>query len=139
MKVKLTRRLGLNKAGTRLDYTDSEADWLITRGYAVRLPDAPPPPRVPATPAAPPAAPVVPPTEGAGVAEPGTSSETTTTPPEQVPAPAHDDPTPPPRSGQGSGRPAWAEHATRLGVTVADAADRGDIIAAVKAAGHPID
>lgn len=34
MRVKLTKRTGQNDAGTVVDVSDMEADWLITRGYA---------------------------------------------------------------------------------------------------------
>lgn len=34
MKVKLLRRLGQNKAGAVVEYTDGEAEWLIDRELA---------------------------------------------------------------------------------------------------------
>lgn len=34
MRVKLTRRLGQNQAGTTLDTSDKQARWLMDRGYA---------------------------------------------------------------------------------------------------------
>lgn len=40
----------------------------------------------------------------------------------------------PPRSGAGSGKAAWAEHAASLGLEVPEGATREDIIAAVDAA-----
>ncbi|MEU7905309.1 hypothetical protein [Actinoplanes sp. NPDC049118] len=43
---------------------------------------------------------------------------------------------PPPRSGKGSGAEAWRAYAAAVHVTVADDADRGDIIAACVRAGH---
>lgn len=44
---------------------------------------------------------------------------------------------PPPRSGPGSGRAAWRDYAAARDVTVADDAERADIIAACDAAGVP--
>lgn len=49
--------------------------------------------------------------------------------PEPNPAPAEE----PPRNGPGSGREAWAAHATALGIDTAEDATRDDIIAAVDA------
>lgn len=42
---------------------------------------------------------------------------------------------PPPRSGTGSGRAAWAAYATSAGVEIADKASRDDIIATCAQAG----
>lgn len=44
---------------------------------------------------------------------------------------------PPPKSGAGSGKAAWAAYAREHDVEVADDADRGDIIAALDRAGVP--
>lgn len=45
---------------------------------------------------------------------------------------------PPPQSGAGSGKEAWAQYAARRSVSVSEDAGRDDIIAAVKKAGHPV-
>jgi hypothetical protein len=45
-----------------------------------------------------------------------------------------DETSPPPRSGRGSGRKAWAAHAAAIGVVVPDGASRDEIIAACAAA-----
>lgn len=45
----------------------------------------------------------------------------------------------PPMGGAGSGKDAWAEYATGLGVEVTDDDTRDDIVARVKAAGHPVE
>jgi hypothetical protein len=37
MRVKLSKRLGQNGAGSVIDVTDSESAWLIKRGYAERV------------------------------------------------------------------------------------------------------
>lgn len=44
---------------------------------------------------------------------------------------------PPPRSGSGSGRDAWAEYSTARGVTVTDGSSRDDIIANLDRHGVP--
>lgn len=44
---------------------------------------------------------------------------------------------PPPKSGAGSGRDAWAAYAEQRGVTVADGSSRDDIVAALDQAGQP--
>lgn len=46
---------------------------------------------------------------------------------------------PPPQSGRGSGTDAWVAYAASAGVDVPDDAGRDDIIAAVAAAGHPVE
>jgi hypothetical protein len=45
---------------------------------------------------------------------------------------------PPPQSGPGSGRGAWAAYAAGCGVDVPDGASREDIIAALAEAGKPV-
>lgn len=37
MRVRLNRRLGQNEAGAELEVTETEAEWLIGRGYAERI------------------------------------------------------------------------------------------------------
>lgn len=44
---------------------------------------------------------------------------------------------PPPKSGSGSGRDAWAAYAEQQGVTVPEGATRDDIVAALDTAGKP--
>lgn len=44
---------------------------------------------------------------------------------------------PPAKSGPGSGKAAWQDYATSVGVTVDDSADRDDIVKAIAAAGKP--
>lgn len=68
-----------------------------------------------------------------------TGSAAGTPPPAQVASPpaAAAANAPPPRSGPGSGRDPWARYADQHGVDVPDDADRGDIIAALEAAGVP--
>lgn len=46
---------------------------------------------------------------------------------------------PPPKAGRGSGKEAWAAYAEKLDVDVDADATRDDIVAAVAAAGHPVD
>lgn len=48
---------------------------------------------------------------------------------------------PPPRSGKGSGIDAWTAYAASFDppVEVADDASRDDVIAAIEAAGHPVE
>lgn len=48
---------------------------------------------------------------------------------------------PPPRAGKGSGTEAWAAYAGNLDppVEVPEGATRDDIVAAVEAAGHPVE
>ena len=48
-----------------------------------------------------------------------------------------DGPVPPPRSGKGSGQPAWLAYAREQGVNVDPDADRADIIAALDDADVP--
>jgi hypothetical protein len=48
-----------------------------------------------------------------------------------------DGPVPPPRSGKGSGQPAWLAYAREQGVDVDPDADRADIIAALDRADVP--
>jgi hypothetical protein len=45
----------------------------------------------------------------------------------------------PPRSGPGSGTPAWSAYASAQGITVDDGAGRADIIATLTAAGVPVE
>lgn len=45
----------------------------------------------------------------------------------------------PNRKGPGSGTEAWKTYAAGLGVDVSDAADRDAVIAALEAAGHPVE
>lgn len=40
MKVKLNRRLGQNKAGTVLDLTQQEAEWLVTQRHGELVDDS---------------------------------------------------------------------------------------------------
>jgi hypothetical protein len=61
-----------------------------------------------------------------------TRTEVQTTPEAQAAAGADE---PPPQRGPGSGTAAWRAYAQRKNVSVADDADRGDIIAALEAAG----
>lgn len=44
---------------------------------------------------------------------------------------------PPPRAGKGSGREAWTEHATALGIDVTDDMGRDEIVALIEAKGLP--
>lgn len=46
---------------------------------------------------------------------------------------------PPPKAGKGSGEDKWRAYAASQGVDVADIEDRGDIIAALKDAGVPVE
>lgn len=69
------------------------------------------------------------PADGPTATAPGTS-------PTSAPS-AGDTSGPPPKSGAGSGRDAWAEYATARGVAVPDGAGRDDIVAALDAAGVP--
>jgi hypothetical protein len=56
------------------------------------------------------------------------------------PTPAPSGATPPPLSGAGSGAEAWAEYAAKLGVSLPDGSTkRDDIVAAVRAAGYPVE
>jgi hypothetical protein len=45
----------------------------------------------------------------------------------------------PPQGGPGSGAPAWRQYAASQGVSVPEGAGRDEIIAALKAAGKPVD
>lgn len=77
----------------------------------------------------------------------GTVPEPTEAPAPPNPAPVDADEQPmepsalpvPPRSGPGSGATAWAEYAAAHGVNVEDGAGRTDIIAALTAAGVPVE
>lgn len=44
----------------------------------------------------------------------------------------------PPKSGPGSSRAAWVAYAEALGVPTTDDDERGDVIARIQAAGHPV-
>ena len=44
----------------------------------------------------------------------------------------------PPKSGPGSSRAAWVAYAAALGVTTTDDDERGEVIARIEAAGHPV-
>lgn len=46
---------------------------------------------------------------------------------------------PPPKAGRGSGKDAWSAYADSVEVTVDGEATRDDIIAAIEAAGHPVE
>lgn len=46
---------------------------------------------------------------------------------------------PPPMVGTGSGTDAWAGYAASLGVDVAEDAKRGEIVDAIRTAGHPVE
>ncbi len=72
-----------------------------------------------------------------GTAGTGSTADTPTPAPAASPPAAAVASEPPPRSGPGSGTHAWAVYADEHDVAVPDDADRGDIIAALEAAGVP--
>lgn len=119
----LTGRTRLTGPGGRayvLNAGDVLPEWAVGRvGEHLLQPEDPAPAQQPAAPAA------VSPAgqEDASVAEPETDGR------------GKASLTPPPKGGAGSGTTAWAEYARANGVNVGDDDDRGDIIAALDAAG----
>lgn len=72
-----------------------------------------------------------------GADEPGMPDLDELDPDDPARAAGTDGPSPPPRSGKGSGQPAWLAYARAQGVDVDPDTERGDIIAALDRASVP--